>query len=314
VAAAPAPDFHHLPVLLDAVLAWLDPHPGDVMLDGTAGGGGHAAAIAARIQPGGFLWAFDTDPTAVAVATTRLAAVTDRFNVQQANFRALGEMSRAKAIPPLDGILLDLGVSSHQLDTAERGFSFAKEAPLDMRLNPTAGPTAADLVNTLSADGLADIIFRYGEERQSWAIARAIVSARATEPITTTTRLATIVSGVVGYAGKIHPATRTFQALRIAVNEELQSLETVLPDAISALKPGGRLAVISFHSLEDRIVKDLLRLEATGCICPPRQPVCTCAHQPRVKVLTKKPVIGTDAEIRENPRARSAKLRAAVKL
>jgi 16S rRNA (cytosine1402-N4)-methyltransferase len=265
-------------------------------------------------MPGGFLWALDTDPTAVKVASARLAGVTDRFDVLQANFRELGELSRTKVIPPLDGILLDLGVSSHQLDTAERGFSFGKDAPLDMRLNPTAGPTAADLVNTLGADELADIIYRYGEERLSRPIARAIVAARQTQPITTTTRLAAIVAGVVGHAGKIHPATRTFQGLRIAVNQELQSLETVLPDAIAALKPGGRLAVISFHSLEDRIVKDLLRLEATGCICPPRQPVCTCDHKARVKVLTKKPVTATDTELRDNPRSRSAKLRAAVKL
>lgn len=314
MAAAPAVAFHHLPVLLDAVLDLLDPHPGDVMLDGTAGGGGHAAAIAARLTPGGFLWALDTDPTAVTVAGERLAKVTDRFNVQQANFRELGELSRSGAIPPLDGILLDLGVSSHQLDTAERGFSFGKEAPLDMRLNPTAGPTAADLVNTLAAEALADILYRYGEERQSRAIARAIVAARQKAPITTTTQLAGIVAGVLGHGGKIHPATRTFQGLRIAVNQELQSLETVLPDAIAALKPGGRLAVISFHSLEDRIVKDTFKLEATGCICPPRQPVCTCGHQPRVRVLTKKPVVAGDAELRDNPRARSAKLRAAVKL
>jgi 16S rRNA (cytosine1402-N4)-methyltransferase len=314
VTAASAREFHHQPVLLDAVLSLLDPHPGDVMLDGTAGGGGHASAIAARLMPGGFLWALDTDPTAVQVATARLADVTDRYNVRQANFRELGELSRSGELPPLDGILLDLGVSSHQLDVAERGFSFTKEAPLDMRLNPTAGPTAADLVNTLSAEELADIIYRYGEERLSRPIARAIVNARQTQPITTTTQLAAIVAGVVGHAGKIHPATRTFQGLRIAVNQELQSLETVLPDAIAALKPGGRLAVISFHSLEDRIVKDTLRQEATGCLCPPRHPICTCGHQPRVKLLTKKPVVAADAELRDNPRSRSAKLRAAVKL
>ncbi|MBC7541869.1 MAG: 16S rRNA (cytosine(1402)-N(4))-methyltransferase RsmH, partial [Candidatus Sericytochromatia bacterium] len=265
-------DFQHRSVLLEAVLSLLDPKPGEVMLDGTAGGGGHAVAIAARLLPGGFLWALDTDPTAVGVARARLAAVTDRFDVRQANFRTLGELTKDGSIPPLDGILLDLGVSSHQLDTAERGFSFSKDAPLDMRLNPTEGPTAAELVNTLSADALADIIFRYGEERANRAIGRAIVEARKLKPIETTAELAAIVAKVVGHAGKIHPATRTFQALRIAVNEELTSLETVLPDAISALKPGGRLAVISFHSLEDRIVKETLRTEATDCICPPRMP------------------------------------------
>lgn len=312
--AISASDFQHLPVLFDAVLDLLAPQPGEVMLDGTAGGGGHAAAIASRLMPGGFLWALDTDPTAVQAASGRLAKVTDRFNVKQANFRELGDLYRAGELPPLDGILLDLGVSSHQLDTAERGFSFAKDAPLDMRLNPTTGPTAADLVNSLAEKALADLIWRYGEERASRAIARAIVAARANGPIRTTSELANLVAKVVGFGGKIHPATRTFQALRIAVNRELESLETVLPDAVAALKPGGRLAVISFHSLEDRIVKEFFRREAQSCLCPPRQPICTCEHQAGLRLLTRKPVVADAAEIDRNPRARSAKLRAAVKL
>lgn len=207
---------------------------------------------------------------------------------------------------------MDLGVSSYQLASLDRGFSFVKEGPLDMRFDPTEGSTAADLVNDSPVDELAKILYRYGEEKQSWRIARAIAASR---PIQTTGELAKVVSKAVGgRKGRIHPATKSFQALRIAVNDELGALEDVLPQAVDALRPGGRLAVISFHSLEDRIVKRFFRRQASDCICPPKQPICTCEHEPSLKIVTRRPVRPDETEIAQNPRARSARLRVAEKL
>src|SRR5689334_19111996 len=256
--------FHHTPVLLNEVIAGLALHSGGRYIDGTLGGGGHAAAVLEASAPDGRLLGIDADPAALAAAGARLAAFGERAVLAHGNFRDIGRLAREQGFAQIDGLLLDLGVSSHQLDTPERGFSFTADAPLDMRLDPTGGPTAADLVNDTPEGELADLIFRYGEERGSRRIARFIAEARRKRPIATTGELADLVARALGGRpfgkaqgrhGKIHPATRTFQALRIAVNHELESLELALPQAVELLAPGGRIAVISFHSLEDRIVK-----------------------------------------------------------
>jgi 16S rRNA (cytosine1402-N4)-methyltransferase len=298
----------HHPVLLAEVIAALQPQPPEVYLDGTVGAGGHAVAILRASAPTGRLFGFDQDPQAIKIAGERVGEFGGRYRLFQANFDQMERIAIAEHIPPAAGILLDLGVSSMQLDQAERGFSF-QDAPLDMRMNPAEGQSAADLVNRLEQTELADVIYRYGEERYSRRIARAIVAAR---PIWRTQALAELVARVVpGAKGKrkIHPATKTFQALRIAVNDELGALSRALPQTIRLLKPGGRLAVISFHSLEDRIVKQFFKQEAQDCICPPEQPECTCHHRATINILTKKPVGPSPAEIEQNPRARSAKLR-----
>lgn len=299
----------HVSVLLQEVIDALQPHPGGVYLDATVGAGGHATAILEASSPDGRLIGFDQDWQTLALARQNLAAYGDRVQLIHANFRQLGAMARLHRLPPVDGILLDLGVSSMQLDQPERGFSFKEDGPLDMRMNPGYGPTAADLVNGLPEAELADLIYQYGEERHSRRIARAIVKAR---PVRGTAQLADIVAGAVRNRGgreKIHPATRTFQALRIAVNQELAALEQTLPQALSLLKPHGRLAVISFHSLEDRIVKQYFKQEAQDCICPPEQLFCTCQHKAIINIITKKPITPGLAEIDLNSRARSAKLR-----
>ena len=309
----PAPG--HRPVLLSECLQALQPREGGRYLDGTFGGGGHTRAILDASAPGGRVLALDADPQAAARAAELIAAVGPRLRFVQANFADLARVARAEGFAPLDGILLDLGVSSFQLDQPERGFSFQAEGPLDMRLDPARGPSAGDLVNEASEEELADIIFRYGEERASRRIARAIARQRARAPLRTTIDLARAVTAAVGRPpGGIHPATRTFQALRIAVNDELGALERALAGAMEALAPSGRLAVISFHSLEDRIVKTTLRREATGCICPPALPVCQCGHQPRLRLITRRPIAPGPEEVAENPRARSAKLRVAERL
>jgi 16S rRNA (cytosine1402-N4)-methyltransferase len=282
-------------------------------VDGTLGAGGHAAAILSA-APGSRLLGLDRDPAALALAAEHLAPFGDRAALRHASYERMadivpgwlgGETGRETGV---DGILLDLGLSSMQMDSPARGFAFMHDGPLDMRFDPSSGAiTAAEIVNTWDADELADVLFRYGEERHSRRIARAIIAAR---PITTTRQLAEIVAGAQrGPREKIHPATRTFQALRIVVNDELGAVERVLPRAIELLRPGGRLAVISFHSLEDRIVKQTFREEATDCICPPRQPVCTCGHVARVDLITRKPITPDEDEIAQNPRSRSAKLR-----
>jgi 16S rRNA (cytosine1402-N4)-methyltransferase len=297
----------HKPVLLKSVINILQPGPGGIYLDGTVGAGGHAAAILDASAPDGRLWGLDRDEAALQLAARNLARFGERVHLLHANFDRLGAMR----LPPVDGLLLDLGVSSMQLAQPERGFSFQADGPLDMRLDQTAGRPAADLVNKLPEAELADLIYRYGEERHSRRIARAIVRAR---PLESTLELAELVARAMpprARPGKIHPATRTFQALRIATNDELGALERALPQAVKALRPGGRLAVITFHSLEDRIVKHYLRREAQDCLCPPGLPACVCGHRAALKLLTKRPLTADEAEQKENPRARSAKLRAA---
>jgi 16S rRNA (cytosine1402-N4)-methyltransferase len=305
--------FSHLSVLPAEVLALLDPTPGGIYLDGTVGGGGHARLILEASAPDGRLIGLDRDPSALQKATEVLAPFGDRVVLRHRNFSEAAEVLSELGISGLDGMLLDLGVSSHQLDEASRGFSFRGEAPLDMRMDPTSGPTAADLVNTAPAEELARIFREFGEERWAGRIARRIVQVRQQHPLTTTRQLAELVRDAVP-GGKvptrIHPATRVFQALRIQVNHELEHVSRGIAEAIDLLNPGGRLVVISFHSLEDRIVKRFFQEEAKGCICPPRLPACVCNHRPRLEVLTRKGVRASDAEVEANPRARSAVLRA----
>jgi 16S rRNA (cytosine1402-N4)-methyltransferase len=298
--------FRHTPVLLAEVLNGLAPRSGGRYLDGTLGGGGHAAAVLEACAPNGRLLGIDADPAALVAAGARLAAFGERVTLAHGNFRDIRRLARENSFEQIDGVLLDLGVSSHQLDTPERGFSFAADAPLDMRLDPTSGATAADLVNDMPENELADLIFRYGEERGSRRVARFIAEARRKRPIERTLELADVVARALGGRhGKIHPATRTFQALRIAVNRELESLETALPQAVELLAPGGRIAIIAFHSLEDRIVKLFFRAESGY----------GGSDQPaRIQIITKKPIEASEQEARANPRSRSAKLRVAEKL
>ncbi len=307
----------HISIMPSEVLDALRPHSGGRYIDGTAGGGGHTALLLERSAPDGQVLALDADPQALTRIAERLqdAIAARRLTLAQGNFATLQHLAETASFGAVDGILLDLGFSSDQLADRERGFSFAGEGALDMRFDPAQPTTAADLVNTLSESDLADLIWRYGEERRSRQIARRIVQARARAPIKQARELAQLVAlGVGGHPGGIHPATRTFQALRIAVNNELASLEAVLPQAVNLLMPGGRLAIISFHSLEDRIVKHFFQAEARGCICPPHLPVCVCGHQPRLKIITSHPLVASPAEQAQNPRARSAKLRAAERL
>lgn len=301
----------HLPVLYKEIIHALQPKAGGRYIDGTLGAGGHSAGLLEASAPTGEVLAFDLDPRAIEIARARLAPFGQRIHIVQASYVEMAEGAASLGWDAVDGIVLDLGVSSMQLDTAERGFSFLQDAPLDMRFAPNAPLSASDLVNGLPESELADILFRYGEERQSRRIARAITRNR---PLATTRQLADLVLKTIGKKERIHPATRTFQALRIAVNGELDSVESVLPIAIGLLHPGGRLAVISFHSLEDRIVKETFRRESTDCLCPPRQPVCTCGHKASIQQVTRKPIEASEAEIEENSRARSAKLRIVEKL
>lgn len=306
----------HVTVLLQEAIDALAPEPGGTYIDGTFGGGGHSTLLLHRVGGDATLYAVDADPAAIERARVLAASDLGRNVVPvHANFRQLPEIAERYGIHAVDGVLLDLGLSSFQLDEAERGFAFRFEGPLDMRFDPTRGPSAADLVNTMDTEDLARLIWRYGDESQSRRIARAIVARRGSRPIETTTDLAAIVENAVGgRRGKaIHPATKTFQALRIAVNDELSALEAVLDSAIGLLRPGGRIAVISFHSLEDRIVKQKFALEAQTCICPPDQPVCTCDHSPRLRRIGK-PVKPSSAEIDANARSRSAIMRVAERV
>jgi 16S rRNA (cytosine1402-N4)-methyltransferase len=262
-------------------------------------------------EPGGLLLGLDVDPQAIDLARRNLAPFGERARINQAPYTRLAEQLASLGWKAVDGILLDLGASSLQFDAPERGFSFLADGPLDMRFSPSNPLTAAEIVNLWPEADLADVIFRFGEEPASRRIARAIVRAR---PVHGTRELAEVIAKVLGRRGPHHPATQTFQALRIAVNGELEAVAEVLPQAVRALKPGGRLAVITFHSLEDRLVKEYFRRESRDCICPPRQPVCTCGHQASIREITRRPVRPTDEEIRRNPRARSAKLRVAEKI
>ncbi|MCJ7549776.1 MAG: 16S rRNA (cytosine(1402)-N(4))-methyltransferase RsmH [Anaerolineae bacterium] len=303
----------HVPVLVHEVLQGLAARSGGAYLDATVGGGGHAVVILERSAPRGRLLGLDRDPEAADRAGRRLQGFGNRARVVCASYVELLAVAQREGFLPLDGILFDLGYSSWQIDNPDRGFAFSKDGPLDMRFNPAGDePTAADLLNQLPEQELATLLRDYGEEPRSRHIARAIVNGR---PFATTSELARAIVDAVGRrTGAIHPATRTFQALRIAVNRELEAVRGVLPDALEALKPGGRLAVIAFHSLEDRIVKRFLRQESRDCICPPELPICQCNHRRSLKVLTRKPLTPTVAEVERNPRSRSAKLRIAEKI
>ncbi|HEY8283720.1 MAG TPA: 16S rRNA (cytosine(1402)-N(4))-methyltransferase RsmH [Chloroflexota bacterium] len=304
----------HVPVLYQETLTALAIRPGGHYIDCTAGSGGHAAGILERSAPNGTVLALDTDPEAVIRTAARLAPFGDRARVVQANFRDLETTAAREGRDTVDGILFDLGVSSVQLGTGRRGFSFQEDGPLDMRMDPGHGRSAADPVRDLSERGLADIFRRYGEEPAAAKVAAAIARARAQAPIITTGQLAELVARVKGRRDRIHPATMIFQALRIAVNGELESIETGLPRAVNLLRPGGRLAVIAFHSLEDRIVKRFLHEEARVCRCPSTQPICTCDRQPALRLIGRHAIQADLAEVRANPRARGARLRVAERL
>ncbi|MCJ7531059.1 MAG: 16S rRNA (cytosine(1402)-N(4))-methyltransferase RsmH [Anaerolineales bacterium] len=307
-----APISPHQPVLYQYILQALQPHAGGLYVDGTIGAGGHAFGILEASSPDGQLLGLDVDPRALELASQKLAFFNERVFIKQASYTNLQEQLEAMGWKAVDGILLDLGISSMQLDTAERGFSFRIDGPLDMRFNPQNPVSAETLVNELTESELADLIYKYGEERYARRVAHAIVRAR---PLHSTQQLAQVVAGATrsGRFG-LHPATRTFQALRIVVNQELQALENFLPLALTSLAPGGRIAIIAFHSLEDRIVKQFYRQESRDCLCPPQQPVCTCHHHAALQEITRRPIQARPEEVRLNPRAHSARLRVAEKL
>ena len=303
----------HAPVLTEEVVRYLAVRPGGRYLDCTIGAGGHAAAVLEAAGSGGVLLGLDADPLALGIASENLSRFGDSVKVVEANFRELERICRQNSFVPVHGVLFDLGLSSMQLADEARGFGFQVEAPLDMRFSPSQSLTASEIVNDYVDSDLANVIWRYGEEAASRRIARAIIRSR---PLETTTQLAAIISRTLGgqHGRRIHPATRTFQALRIAVNDELGALEAGLEQAVHVLGSGGKLAVISFHSLEDRVVKQFLARESRDCICPPETPVCICGHKAQLKTLTKKAVSPGPDEIAANPRSRSARLRAAEKL
>jgi 16S rRNA (cytosine1402-N4)-methyltransferase len=309
----------HHPVLYHEIIHALLPRRGGFYVDGTVGAGGHAFGLLEASSPDGHLLGLDVDPQALAFSRQRLLAFGTRLVLFQASYVTLQDQVEKLGWHGVDGVLLDLGVSSMQFDTPERGFSFQSEAPLDMRFDPENPLQASDLVNNLPEQELSELLFRYGEEPQARRIAQTIVRVR---PLYTTRQLAeAVLRAKSGERRKdkhsyktIHPATRTFQALRIAVNHELEAIEAVLPQAVAVLVSGGRLAVISFHSLEDRLVKQFFRRESQDCLCPPRQPVCTCGHKAIIKEVTRRPIQPQPGEIEQNPRSRSAKLRVAEKL
>lgn len=305
-------EFKHISVLLEEVLENLDIKPNGTYVDGTAGGAGHSKEIAKRLT-NGHLYALDRDPDAVKIATERLNGLP--ATVIHTNYADMTEALSEKGVNSVDGVLLDLGVSSWQLDNGERGFSYHADAPLDMRMSQS-GTSAADLVNTLDVQALTDILRDYGEEKFAYRIACNIVKEREKSPIRTTLRLSDIISNSVPAAVRRdgHPARKSFQAIRIAVNQEFEAETTGITAAFEMLKPGGRLCVITFHSLEDRLVKNLFQEFSKGCVCPPEIPICVCGRKPRGKLVTRKPIIPSDTEIKENARSRSAKLRVIEKL
>ncbi|MBR6120398.1 MAG: 16S rRNA (cytosine(1402)-N(4))-methyltransferase RsmH [Oscillospiraceae bacterium] len=309
-------EFHHISVLLKESIEALNIRPDGIYLDGTLGGAGHSAEIARRLS-GGTLIGVDRDPKALTAAEQRLAPWMDRVELVHSNFRELDAILDGLGIPAVDGILLDLGVSSPQLDEADRGFSYMADAPLDMRMDPSDPLTAYEIVNTWPQEELRRILFSYGEERYAPLIAAAIVRRREQAPIESTLALVDVIRGAMPQKAlreKQHPAKRSFQALRIAVNDELGAVDAVMQRAIDRLKPGGRLAVITFHSLEDRIVKNAMAEAVRGCTCPPEFPVCVCGKKPRLKLIARKPIVAGEEELERNPRARSAKLRVAERL
>lgn len=302
---------HHIPVMLEETLQALAVGPGGRYIDGTVGAGGHARAILELAAPGGQLLGFDADPASLAVARQNLRDSEGSYLLVNQNFDQMEAVARGNDFYPVHGILLDLGLASMQLTEGGRGFSFQHGQPLDMRFSPEQKLTAADIINFYDEADIADILWRYGEERKSRIIARRIVEHR---PFKTTTELAAMISRTIGRHEDIHPATRTFQALRIAVNDELVKLERALEQATRLLGFGGRLVVISYHSLEDRIVKRFMQQESTDCICPPELPECRCGHAARLRLLNKKVITPSSQETKDNPRSRSAKLRAAERI
>ena len=309
-------EFSHRSVLLDECIEGLAIRENGIYVDGTAGGGGHSFHIAQHLKNGKLI-AIDRDEAAIAAATARLSPFSERATVYRSNFSEVASVLDALGIDKIDGMLLDLGVSSHQLDTAERGFSYQADAPLDMRMDRRSEKTAYTVVNTYSEEELKRILFTYGEEKFSARIAKKIVEQRAKAPIATTRELSELIKSAMPLAareGGHHPAKRSFQAIRIEVNGELDAIVPALKSAISRMNKGGRLAVITFHSLEDRIVKQTFAELAEGCKCPKSLPICVCGNQPTVKVITKKPILPGEVELKENPRSRSAKLRIAEKL
>jgi 16S rRNA (cytosine1402-N4)-methyltransferase len=305
-------DSPHQPVLYKEIIHALQPKRGGRYVDGTVGAGGHARGILEACVPDGQLLGLDVDPQALALARETLAPYEQRVHLAQASYTTLSAQLKTLQWDSVDGIVLDLGASSMQFDTPERGFSFQNDAPLDMRFGPHALQTAADIVNTFDERELADLIYEYGEDRDSRKIARAIVNKR---PLQTTRELVAVIEAVSPRRGdRVHPATKTFQALRIAVNDELASIKTVLPQTVASLKPGGRLAVISFHSLEDRIVKDFFREQSKDLVNPPYEQLYTVERKAIIKEVTRKPIVPSEEETKNNPRARSAKLRIAEKL
>lgn len=309
-------EFYHVSVLLEECIEGLAIKPDGIYVDGTLGGAGHSSRIAAQLTTGRLI-GIDRDPVALKAAGERLKPYGDRVTLVHSNFCEIKQVLQDLNIDGVDGILLDLGVSSPQLDDGERGFSYMADAPLDMRMNCQDSLTAHTVVNTWPQEELKRILYTYGEERYAPQIAAAICRRRAERPIETTLELVDIIRSAMPAAAlreKQHPAKRSFQAIRIAVNDELGSVEKVMQDAIPALNPGGRLAIITFHSLEDRIVKQGMAEAAKGCTCPPNFPVCVCGKKPRVKILSRKPITSTEEELERNPRARSAKLRVCEKI
>ena len=310
-------EFQHKSVLLQECIDALNIRPDGIYLDGTLGGAGHSSQIACRLTEGGRLIGVDRDRTALAAAKERLAPYADRVTLVHSNFAEIDAILDSLGIPAVDGMLFDLGVSSPQLDDASRGFSYMADAPLDMRMDKDDALTAGEVVNTWPQGELRRILYDYGEERYAPQIAAAICRAREKAPVETTLELVNIIRSAMpaqALREKQHPAKRSFQAIRIAVNDELGAVSRMMQAAVGRLNPGGRLAVITFHSLEDRIVKSEMQQAARGCTCPPEFPVCVCGKKPLVKLVTRKPIVSGPAELEENPRARSAKLRVAEKL
>jgi 16S rRNA (cytosine1402-N4)-methyltransferase len=308
----------HQPVMPDEVLGTLAPQAGSLQIDATVGGGGHTERILEAASPDGRVLGLDADEAAIERVGRRLSRFGDRLVLRQANFRELADVAPATGFGAVDGLFFDLGLSSFQLADTDRGFGFRAGGPLDMRFDTERGVPAAELLATLTADELAALFRKYGEEPAAWRIAKAIVAERAAGPVNTAEELAALIERVVPVNPRLrrrtHPATRVFQALRIAVNGELDALQAGLAAAVDLLRPGGRLVVLSYHSLEDRIVKQFLNAERRGCICPPEAPICVCGHSPRLRLVTRPSMTPTDAEIDANPRARSARLRAAERL
>ncbi len=310
-------DFQHIPVLLKETLEGLNPNPGDIIADCTVGGGGHAFAVIERILPDGYFIGLDKDPAAIEAAGEKLREFEGSFSLIRSSYTRLPEVLQELGIGLVDGILFDLGVSSHQLDVPERGFSYMADAPLDMRMDPTAELTAKRIVNESSQEELTRILRVYGEERWASRIASYIVQERSRQEINNTEHLVAVIKKAVPAAARRegpHPAKRTFQALRIAVNNELTELETTLQRVVPHLRTGGRICVISFHSLEDRIVKQTFMDFAKGCTCPPELPICVCGKEAQLRIITRRPIEAGRKELEDNPRARSAKLRVAEKL